>query len=464
MRGRKLLLAVLLVIAACAPGSGSGQPTRVLAGTIGQAAYRIEVPASWNGTLFFYSHGLVTPDQPNPAQAAGGPEEVIGPWLLGHGFAIAGSSYSSTLWAVADAFTDQMALLDYFSQHVGKPRRVIAWGHSLGGLITAGLVQLHPDRFAAAMSFCGILAGAVGYANTLLDAAYAFRTLLAPGSNLQVAPIFNSATNAQTALDVYNAARATPAGQARIAMAAAMADLPGWFEPKGKEPDPTDLGGWTTAIDQWFTNSLIPAAFALPFDFERRAGGNPSWNTGVNYHEQFAISADRNQVIALYQAAGLDVQSDLRTLDAGARIAPDAQAVAYLEQNIAFDGHLGVPVLTMHTTADGTVIPQDETAYADVVKAAGSQDMLRQVFVNRAGHCAFTPAETIAAIETLLDRLDKDRWNDAALQPAVMNSRARAAGASYQAYESVFAGPPSFVDFTPGPYPRPFPKGSSAPS
>ncbi len=432
-------------------------------GTIGKADYKIEVPVAWNGTLFLYSHGLVTPDQPNPAQDAGGPEEVIGPWLLRQGFAIAGSSYGSTLWAVADAFTDQMALLDYFSQHVGKPRRVVAWGHSLGGLISAGLIQLHSDRFAAAISFCGIVAGAVGYANTLLDGAYAFRTLLAPESDLQVAPILNSATNAQIALSVYNAARATPAGQARIAMAASMADLPGWFDPNGKQPEATDLGGWTSAIDQWFANSLIPAAFSLPFDFEHRAAGNPSWNMGVNYHEQFAISAGRNQVTALYQAAGLDVDRDLRALDAGQRVVPDAEAVAYLKQNITFDGQLRVPVLTMHTTADGTVIPEDETAYADVVKAAGNQDMLRQLFVNRAGHCAFTPAETIAAIETVLDRLDRGHWDNSALAPTAMNAHARAAGSSYQRYRSQFAGPPSFVDFSAGPYPRPFPFGARAP-
>ncbi len=430
MKGRELLLAVLLFVASCSPGSGgSTAQARVFTGTIGKADYKIEVPVAWNGTLFLYSHGLVTPDQPNPAQDAGGPEEVIGPWLLRQGFAIAGSSYGSTLWAVADAFTDQMALLDYFSQHVGKPRRVVAWGHSLGGLISAGLIQLHSDRFAAAISFCGIVAGAVGYANTLLDGAYAFRTLLAPESDLQVAPILNSATNAQIALSVYNAARATPAGQARIAMAASMADLPGWFDPNGKQPEATDLGGWTSAIDQWFANSLIPAAFSLPFDLELRAA----------------------------------VDRDLRALDAGQRVVPDAEAVAYLKQNITFDGQLRVPVLTMHTTADGTVIPEDETAYADVVKAAGNQDMLRQLFVNRAGHCAFTPAETIAAIETVLDRLDRGHWDNSALAPTAMNAHARAAGSSYQRYRSQFAGPPSFVDFSAGPYPRPFPFGARAP-
>ena len=31
------------------------------------ATFLIEVPANWNGTLFLYSHGFVTPGSPNPA-------------------------------------------------------------------------------------------------------------------------------------------------------------------------------------------------------------------------------------------------------------------------------------------------------------------------------------------------------------------------------------------------------------
>jgi hypothetical protein len=217
-------------------------------------------------------------------------------------------------------------------------------------------------------------------------------------------------------------------------------------------------------MDLWFSRWFLPLALWLRGDVERRGGGNPSWNKGVNYHQQFRASRYPDKVMALYRAAGLDIEGDLQALDTGARISPDPQAVAYLERNISFDGQLHVPVLTLHTTADGTVIPQNETAYADVVKAAGRQDMLRQVFVHRAGHCAFTPAETIAAIQTVLDRLDKGRWDDAALQPSALSARAKAAGAMYQAYQAEFTGPPSFVDFSPGPYPRPFAKGSTPPS
>jgi len=62
----------------------------VLTGTIGTAAYKIEIPANWNGTLVLYSHGYRSPGSPNPASDVGDP--VTGAWLLGQGYALAGSS------------------------------------------------------------------------------------------------------------------------------------------------------------------------------------------------------------------------------------------------------------------------------------------------------------------------------------------------------------------------------------
>src|SRR5262249_58457063 len=55
------------------------------------------------------------------------------------------------------------------------------------------------------------------------------------------------------------------------------------------------------------------------------------------------------------------------------------------------------------------VIPQNEQAYASVVGRAGRSFRLRQVFVHRAGHCAFTPAETITSVRRLLRRSEERR-------------------------------------------------------
>lgn len=453
---RAVLIGAILLTAACAGGTSSAASRGTsLDGAIGKARYTVRVPSDWNGTLFLYSHGFVAPGQPNLTMDAPGPGEAVSSWLLSNGYAIAGSSYSSTGWSVEEALTDQMALLDLFQARVAKPSRVIVWGDSMGGLITAALAQLHPDRFAGAIPMCGVLSGSIGFFNTVLDGVYAFRTLLAPASALRLVHMPVSSANLQQALAIYSRALKTPTGVARLALAGALADLPGWYQPGHADAGAGDLAAWSAAEEQWLTAFLLPAGFDRS-ELERRAGGNPSWNVGVDYRYQLSISADRAQVEALYQAAGMSLDDDLVALNSGSRIAADPQAVASLQSDQTFDGRLAIPVLTMHTTGDGEVIPETETAYGDAVRAAGRQDLLRQLYVERAGHCTFTAGETIAAAQSMLDRLNHGAWNDQALRTVALNQRARALGSSYQYVEDA-AATPAFVDFNPGPFPRPFP-------
>jgi hypothetical protein len=466
MAMRSPLLAVVVVLVLTA---GCSQPAqapastapRTLTGSIGAAAYEIDVPSGWNKTLFLWSHGYAAPGGANPAQAA--PSGDARAWLLGHHYAIAGSSYSSTGWALEDAFKDQIALLDYFNAHVGKPARVIAWGASLGGIITAGLVQLHPERFAAAMPLCGVLAGGIATWNTELDAAFAFKTLLAPQTLLQLTHVTDGPSNLQLAQQVLGTAAQTPQGLARLALVGALIDLPGWFDPTQREPSAADYAAQVQQQVQWEARVDFAFAFRYRTDIEQRAGGNPSWNEGVNYSQLLAASPAADEVRALYGQAGLDLNADLGALAAAPRIKADPAAAAYLLRYITFDGRLRVPVLSMHTTGDGLVIAPNEEAYAGVVGAAGDQDLLRQVFVHRAGHCTFTAGETIAAVQVLLKRLDTGGWDDAALQPAALNVSAQAQGATANSFFGLDV-PPAFVAYKPAPYPRPFDSRSSIPA
>jgi pimeloyl-ACP methyl ester carboxylesterase len=443
-------------------GSGSGPDAcattaRTLTGTLADGAtYKIEVPANWNCTLFLYSHGYVAPGAANPAQDVGDP--ITGAWLLGHGYALAGSSYATTGWAIQQALPDQIATLNAFDQQVGAPARTIAWGHSLGGIITAGLIQDYPNRFAAALPMCGVLAGGVATWNTALDSEMVFQQLIDP--SLQVVNIKDPTGNLTRAEADVAAAQQTPQGQARIALAAALGDTPGWFTPLSPEPAANDYPSQEANQFLWDADVDFPFVFALRAELEARAGGNPSWTTGVNFAAQLAKSPNLGEVIALYHAAGLSLRADLATLNHAARISADPGAVRYLAKYISFNGQLPVPVLTMHTTGDGLVIPENEQAYASAVRQAGDSQMLRQVFVSRAGHCAFTPAETITAAQALLDRLATGHWNDQALQPSGLNANATALGPGYNVFTdsagTLVATPSAFVSYRPNPYPRPF--------
>jgi pimeloyl-ACP methyl ester carboxylesterase len=417
------------------------------------ATYLIEVPRDWNKTLFLYSHGYTFPDTPNPPFDNG--DVLVRLYLLSHGFALAGSSYAGTGWAIQDAFMDQIAVLDKFDQVLRHPDRTIAWGHSMGGIITAGLVQNHPDRFSGALPFCGVLAGSVGVWNDWLDSAFAFNTLLA-GNQLKLVNITDPETNLINAEQILSNAQNTAQGQARIALVAALVDSSGWIDPFSPPPCPTcyaDLeANQFVSLAQDFDFFLY---FALRSELEARAGGNPSWNTGVDYEKELKISIDYDEVQALYKKADLSLDADLKTLKSAQRIAADGGAVKYLSQNVIFNGEIKIPVLAMHTIGDDVVNVQNEQAYAMVVHKAHHESLLRHAFVHRAGHCSFTSAETITIIEALLHRLDTGKWQG--VDADALND---AASKLPRVYDFLFPGaplsPPAFVYYKPAPFQRPY--------
>ena len=382
-------------------------------------------------------------------------DPVTGAWLLGHGYALAGSSYATTGWAIASALPDQIATLNAFDGSYGRPDHTIAWGHSLGGIITAGLIQDYPQRFSAALPMCGVLSGGVATWNTALDAEFAFQQLIDPA--VQVVNITSPGANLAGAEAAAASAQQTAQGRARLALVSALGDTPGWFTPLSPEPAATDYAAQEANQFLWASQVTFPFVFDFRANLEADAGGNPSWNIGVNYFADLAKSADYQEVVALYQAAGLNLSADVHKLQSAPRITPDPQAVFYLARNIAFNGHISVPVLTMHTTGDGLVVPENEQAYRAVVDRAGRGNLLRQVFVDRAGHCAFTPAETITAVQVLLNRLATGTWN--VPSPDAMNSQAAALGPAVQhllGEQSGASGRSRVHPYQPDQYLRPF--------
>lgn len=450
---RLLWLAAAILLAICGKAEAA---SATYDGTLADGAtYLIEVPDGWNGTLLLYSHGYTAPGSSNPARDVGDP--LTRAALLAQGFALAGSSYASTGWAIHEALPDQIAVLDTFEGLVGRPSRTIAWGHSLGGIITAGLIQRYPHRFDAALPMCGVLAGGVGTWNQALDAAFAFATLAAPGSGVELVHIANPGANLALAQGALTAAQATAQGRARLALAAALADTPGWFDPTSPEPAENDIVAREANQFLWMKFVNFPFIFALRAELEFRAGGNPSWNTGVDYRRQLRHSANRDQVVAAYQDAGLDLEADLAALQQAPRIAADPAAVSYLAGNIVFDGRIRVPVLTLHTDGDGLVNVQQESAYRHAVNEAGRGELLRQIYVHRAGHCTFTPAETVAALGALLDRLDSGEWHG--LRADDLNARAAALGPALSVIASgstLVPTPPAYVPYRPARFLRPF--------
>lgn len=443
--------------------------------------YGIKVPNDWNGTLVISSQGYAPPGTPPPGSptsdnstAALAPETDISwillliddpvfRWLLENGYAVA-TSWHGTGWGVRQALHNQIETLDIFASVFAPPTQTIAYGGSLGGIITAGLVQQHPERFDGALSFLGLLGGSIGSWNQALDFAFVVKQLLGPQTGLKVVRITNPGTptsgNWGLARQLLTAAQGTPQGRARIALASAVNDVPGWYDARLAEPAADDYAA--REYNQFLWTRDVLAGFFFGFgraDIEARAGGNPSWNTGVNYQAQLEKSVNYDEVVALYAAAGLSLEADLALLKAAPRIAAAPAAVAYLRDNIVFNGDLGgVPFLTLHTTGDGLSVVQQEYAYRSAVLRARDPQLLRQAFVHRGGHGPLTWAELIAGFQSLLQRIDTGRWEGSA-SPDALNAAAAALGPDYNAMQiegQTIPTPPAFFEYGPAPFLRPY--------
>ncbi len=432
---------------------------RTREGTVADGTkYLIKAPEDWNGTLLLYSYGPLR----RPEETAWDEERPLIAALLQRGYALAGCG-TKLFWPLEENVPNQLTMLEVFAHAICEPERTIAWGQSIGGLMSAALVQAAPEHFDGALVLCGTLGGGVATQNQQLDCTFVFKTLLAADSPLQVVNIADREANLTEALSILERAQAAPEGRARIALAAAMATIPGWYDPAMPEPAADDHEATELAQYQWFRGIDWMVFLGARAVLEQRGGGNFSWNIGVDYREILDQSGHRDQVAALYTVAGLDLEADLDTLARTPRIEADAVAVSYFQRYVTFNGDLGgVPVITLHTVADGLVPVNHTRLYADAVHRAGQDDLLRQLYVDRAGHCTLTSAEVLTALDSLRQRVEGGSWPD--LAPQALNDRATALGAEHNVLPGAVGSidldrggrpaPPAFRRFLPPPFMR----------
>ncbi|MBP2326625.1 pimeloyl-ACP methyl ester carboxylesterase [Kibdelosporangium banguiense] len=404
------------------------------------ATWVARVPSGWNGTVVLFSHGF-RPGPENPA--ADSPDPATADALLAKGFALAGSSYARPGWALDTAVQDQLDTLAALRRHVGPAREVIALGQSMGGLVSALLAERSGRNIDGALTTCGLVGGALNLNNYQLDGTYAMAQLLLPGQPIQLTRFTTPAEANATVSALTNAlrtAQATPAGRARIALAGAMMNAPTWFT----GPTPPSARDWAVQQEaqyNWLVGTLpfvIPARITI----NAVAGGDSSWNVGVNYAKLLHESAQSSQVAGLYRQAGLDLRADLATLSRNATIAPEPAAVRWLARTSVPTGRLSIPELTLHTLADSLAPVEYHQEYGGKVRRAGAEPLLRQTYVSRIGHCAFTPAEHVAALLAVQNRIRTGTWRSAT--PEALQATAESlnlGGAAFVRYQ-----PPPFVN------------------
>lgn len=393
MRGATVMATILAITSVSSAGVAQQAEQDSLPGG---ARWAAEVPKDWNGTLLLYSRGY-SPNVGNPDAAPKQHRQA----LLDAGYAIAGSDYGSGGWSVEQAVPAQRATIAAFAARYGKPRRVIAWGSSMGGLVTTALAEMKGSGIDGAAPLCASIGGSLGMMNMALDGAYAFRTLVAPRSDIRVTAIDDDRANAKRVGDALAEAIKTPQGRARVALAGVLAGIPDWTSRDKPRPAGTDHAAQAEEIARAF----VMGVYLPRTDQEARAGGNFSWNTGIDYRRQLALSGRRAMVAALYAQAGLKLDADLATLNAGQRIPAKPQAVAYMRANYTPNARPLVPLVAVQTIGDGMTAPAMQRGYTEAARGD-----VKSLYVNGAGHCTFDTPTILATIRYLDARIATRKW------------------------------------------------------
>lgn len=367
------------------------------------ATWCIDIPDQPRDVALLFSPGYGS----GPSRPGTAPDDQVKARLLDAGHPLAGLTYASVGWAVEDALRDQPLLAGIVRDRLPEAAHILAWGHSMGGLVAAGLAERAGHVVDGALVLCGSVAGPLAMLDQALDAAFTIRCLVPGAETLPLVGDCDEQERLQAASAVLARAAATADGRARLALAASFAQLPIWSVPGSDRPREDDIEG--RAAQQ---RAILPwAVFSPRADIEARAAGNPSGNVGVDYGALFGASEHRELVEAMYARSSLDLGNDLSRLGSAERIGADERAVDYLRRNLTPTGRIDVPVLTVHCSGDAAPTVSQARAYAEFVAGAGRADLLRQAFADRPGHSPSTE-ETVAAVGLLADRIGSGRWPD----------------------------------------------------
>jgi hypothetical protein len=246
--------------------------------------------------------------------------------------------------------------------------------------------------------------------NNKLNAVFVLKTLVDPDSAMTLVNIDSQVEN-QALTALVTLAGSTPAGRARLALASAIVQMPRWTNARGPKPAADDYAAQLEQMQSsWGFSIAIPVRAAV----EQLAGGNVSWNAGVDYTHLLEISGRQAMVEALYDTAGISLERDLQTLAAAPRIAADPAAVARAEQLMTYTGKISDPLVNVDN--DDPVDPMsDKLAYRNLLRDNGADDLFQILWSDRPGHGGMSSLDRAVGFSLLIDYLDNGEWGDVSL-------------------------------------------------
>jgi pimeloyl-ACP methyl ester carboxylesterase len=404
-----LVVASLSAIPAHAAATGplcDGKvPVQSCAGTTADgAAYAFQVPANFNGTVLLYSHGY----RPNVAVPAGIPglggytvksvaETAPGQSdanfeptnaLLTQGYALMGSGFSRQGWNLDAAVATNVELIDTFKKKFTTTKHVVAWGQSLGGIITQTLAEKYPNLISAAAPLCmadniapeltmagdflwafktffnpaikggNYTAGAAGYVEAMTDLKLFFTALGEIQAKLGEAVAADSWPSTSSAAGKALGAAGIPARSALLLVGLA-SGIPTQSPSFDSITGPETLGA---SLKLAYPSAVLPALAVLENgansgalgvlvlqDIEAQAGGAVFDNTATDYSARVAESA---VIFNSGLSGNTAIEAMLGVLKASPRAKANADAVAKLNKLGTTTGKINVPTIYMVGVAD----------------------------------------------------------------------------------------------------------------
>jgi hypothetical protein len=339
------------------------------------AAYRMEVPANWNGDLVLFAHGYVA--ETNPVLSVGIPS-LRDHWLS-QGYAWAASSYRANGYVPGTGALDTHRLIGLFRGKVGNPDRVYITGTSLGGHVTGVAIEQWPNSFDGALPLCGVMGG-----NDLFEYfqdAYLVAETLAWGEAEVPTP------------DGYPTS-GWPA--TRSVLGGGGAGFPWTLSPTGERYRDTIMhltGGERPGFEQGFTSFVFNGAFIFNFGSAVYYGLDNTdrvyrWTSGPELTPEEQEFND-----TIFRSSGLPRLQRPNGLGGW----PQSSAVSP-----PINGTFRIPVVSLHTLGDMFVPFSMQQAYAERAAANGRDDLLAVRAIRGTSHCDFQLSELQQAWDDLV--------------------------------------------------------------
>jgi pimeloyl-ACP methyl ester carboxylesterase len=395
-----LVLSLFLFATGCGGGSSDDRSPvdftngATLQGSIDGAPFKIAVPPAdeWNGILLMHVHGYrdrartENEVENRLAEAAPG-GEALEDALVAQGFAVAGSAFSKNGWAVEEGIVDTLNLTEYFKQRFATPQATVLLGVSMGSNIALKSIELFPDLYQGVIGLCSVGAGATRNFDLALGVLLAYDIMYGLPESL------GFPTNISSNFDFDNDFAPEILRQTQV--------------PEGQ------VGlEFIRLVSNITSDAFAADLFSLFFfatealsELIDRAGGSPIQNLNASYS---IPDLARIQLESL----GFPASQILAGMNQGTVFQANPDSREYLVNNADYSGNHNAPVLLMHTTDDGFVLPANQEVYIDLLSSQGRAAQVFGTYVDSVGHCNFTGQQIGATVAAM------GKWLAAGIRPS----------------------------------------------